>query len=172
MTGRLTAAAELREATRRFVASCTSASDDQWRFRPDANTWSIAHVMEHVAISNRNIHHMLSKRLLDSPIGDRSRGVTDGEIPYLFYRGEEPPNVAAPTGEWTDRRAAVEALEASARSIVDWADGVDADLRTVGVAHPVFGLLDGVQWLLFAAAHTERHRAQVIGLTRHSGVPA
>jgi hypothetical protein len=50
--------------------------------------------------------------------------------------------------------------------------GVRVDLRGVAVPHPVFGLLDGVQWLFFAAAHTERHRAQLIGLKRHCNFPA
>jgi hypothetical protein len=26
--------------------------------------------------------------------------------------------------------------------------------------------MDGIQWLLFVTAHTERHRAQLIGLKR------
>jgi hypothetical protein len=32
----------------------------------------------------------------------------------------------------------------------------------VGAPHPAFGLLDGEQWLLFASAHLERHRAQLL----------
>ena len=38
--------------------------------------------------------------------------------------------------------------------------------RFTFVPHPVFGLMDGLQWVLFAAAHTERHRAQLIGLIK------
>ena len=171
MNGKVAAKAQVREATERFVAECARATDGQWLFRPTPTQWSMAHVTEHVAISNGNIRQMLTKRLLDSPIGGRATDVVDVEIPYLFYRGDEPPNVATPTGDWTNRETAMEALSASARAILEWAGGVNADLRTVGIAHPVFGLLDGVQWLLFAAAHTERHRAQLIGLRRHQEFP-
>jgi hypothetical protein len=53
------------------------------------------------------------------------------------------------------------------RGIEQWAaENVGRDLRAIGTPHPVFGLLDGVQWLLFAGAHTERHRAQLIGLVK------
>jgi len=45
------------------------------------------------------------------------------------------------------------------RDLFMWADEVNIDLRAYGVAHPVFGLMNGMQWVLFAAAHTERHRA-------------
>jgi len=39
--------------------------------------------------------------------------VDDEEIPYLFYRGDEPPHVAAPTGTWIDRAVALADLDAS-----------------------------------------------------------
>ena len=162
---------QIREATERFLAQFATASDTQWTFRPSPNAWSMAHVTEHVATSNRNIARVLAKPLLSSPLAGRVPDVIDAEIPYLFYRGEEPPNVAAPAGDWTDRKVAAEALEASARAILDWLRGVSADLRTFGVAHPAFGVLDGVQWLLFVAAHVERHRAQLIGIRRHPDFP-
>lgn len=89
--------------------------------------------------------------------------MTDDEIPYLFYRGDEPPNVSQPTGAWTEIDAAVTALSTSADALIDWYRETDLDLRAWGAAHPVFGVLDAHQWLLFAQAHTERHRAQVVG---------
>lgn len=163
---------QIREAMARFLGELAPASPAQWQFRPSPTQWSMADVAEHVAIANRNIHQRLSERLLDSPVAGRALGVIDVEIPFLFYRGDEPPNIATPTGALADPGAAREALDAGARAILQWADGVDADLRAVGLPHPVFGLLDGVQWLLFAGAHVERHRAQIIGLKRHREFPA
>jgi hypothetical protein len=84
----------------------------------------------------------------------------------MAQRGDEPPNVATPSGAWTDRQLAIERFDANAGTLLEWADGTDADLRAVGLEHPVFGLLDGVQWLHFAEAHIERHRAQLLGLVR------
>lgn len=166
MREKIAAEAQLRAATERFLAECAQATQDQWRLHPSPGHWSMADVAEHVVVSNGNILRLLSRRLLECPIGTRTVDVTDAEIPYLFYRGEEPPDVAAPTGALRDREAAAEALDASARSILDWAGSVTVDLRSVGIAHPVFGLLDGIQWLSFAGAHVERHRAQLIGLRR------
>jgi hypothetical protein len=165
------AAEQVRTATQRFVAVCAGIKQSQWTFRPADTPWSMGHVTEHVAVSNRNICQLLTKRLLDNPTGGAPTAVIDAEIPYLFYRGEEPPNVATPSGGWTHAEA-VEALDTSARSILEWAAAVDTDLRTVGIAHPVFGLFDGLQWLLFVAAHTERHRSQLIGLQLHRDFPA
>jgi hypothetical protein len=153
----------LRDATERFIRQCGVATDTQWNARPNPHTWSMGDVAEHVSIANRGILARLSGSLLASPIG-LSPDVRDDEIPYLFYRGEEPPNIATPTGAWTSWSAAEPPFRDSATPLLAWAEDIDADLRAFGIAHPVFGLMDGIQWLLFAAAHTERHRAQLIGL--------
>ena len=171
MTTNAAAQALIREATERFLSECAHASASQWPFRPTPAHWSMAHVAEHVAISDRNIFRLLTQRLLDSRLDGRVTDVIDAEIPYLFYRGDEPPNVAPPTGDWK-KEAAHDAINANVRSILEWVATVDTDLRAVAVTHPVFGLLDGVQWLLFVAAHTERHRAQLIGLKRHPEFPS
>ena len=163
MSEKSAATAAIRGAAERLRADCARASEAQWSARPSADGWSVAHVAEHVAISNRGILATLGKRVATSPLAGRATDVLDLEIPYLFYRGEEPPQVATPTGRWT-QAAALDALDASSRALLDWAEDSALDLRAVGAPHPFFGLLDGIQWLLFAAAHMERHRAQVIGL--------
>jgi hypothetical protein len=159
----------VRDATLRFVEQCGVASVDEWNFRPKPQAWSMGDVAEHVSIANQGIVSRLSKTLLGSPLAGRVSDIIDDEIPYLFYRGDEPPNVATPTGVWTSWRDAKSTFKDSANRLLMWADEVTVDLRAYGVAHPVFGLMDGMQWILFAAAHTERHRAQLIGLKREAG---
>lgn len=156
------------EAAARFAAQCERASERQWTFRPDAGAWSMADVAEHVCIANRGILGRLSKSLLDASLAGRVPDVIDPEIPYLFYRGDEPPGVATPTGTWGPWVSVAGIFRQSFSAIHEWADATRIDLRAYGVMHPVFGVLDGVQWLLFIAAHTERHRAQVIGLEREA----
>jgi len=166
------AVANMRKASERFLAEGATASAAQWTFRPAPGQWSMAEVTEHVAIANQGILGLLSRRLRASELGASTPDVTDDEMPYLFYRGEEPENVGTPTGSWTARQEAAKAFGASVQPILDWADAADFDLRKCGIAHPVFGLMDGVQWLLFAVAHTERHRAQLVGLRKHKDFPS
>lgn len=171
MKGQREAVTEIREAAERFVAELVVATDEQWRFRPEPDVWSMSHVAEHVAKANDNLGRVLTRRLLDSPMPARMGDVIDAEIPYLFYRGDEPPNLATPTGDWMDRDAACERVNESSLRILTWSESVTVDLRSVGVSHPAFGLMDGIQWLLFAAAHLERHRAQLVGLKQHPAFP-
>ena len=55
--------------------------------------------------------------------------VDDEEIPYLVYRGDEPPHVAAPTGTWTDRAVALADIDASVQPFLD-----DARFDDVGAS--------------------------------------
>lgn len=68
MSDEVVAAGSLGEATQRFLATCACATEGQWPFRPSSTSQSMPDVTEQVAISNRNIHRTLAKRLLDSPI--------------------------------------------------------------------------------------------------------
>jgi uncharacterized damage-inducible protein DinB len=172
MTTKTDALANIRKASERFLAEGATASAKQWTFRPMPGQWSMAEVTEHVAIANQGILRVLSQHLQGSGLGAAKPDVIDDEIPYLFYRGEEPPNVGTPTGTWTALPEAAKAFGASVQPLLDWVAAADFDLRQCGVPHPVFGLMDGVQWLLFAVAHTERHRAQLVGLRRHKDFPS
>lgn len=153
------AARHVEEATERFVDVLTGLDVTTWTAIPPGGRWSMSEVLEHVTITNSLVMGLLERGL--EPIGDDVPDVTDDDMPYLFYDGEEPPHIATPTGTWSDRDQAVTALWASADALADWARTTDVDLRRHGLAHPVFGLFDGFQWVRFAAVHTLRHRAEL-----------
>ena len=170
MTTTTDAGALMQRRTDRFLESLSDLSERQWQYRPPSGSWSVSEVTEHVAIANRGVLGRLTKGLetpLSSPVG-----IADDEIPFLFYLGDEPPNVVTPTGEWDSFEDGTRELEATAQALIDFADGTDLDLRVHGGSHPIFGVLDGVQWLLFAGAHTERHRRQLIGYQLQGDFPS
>jgi uncharacterized damage-inducible protein DinB len=151
---------KLMQAALRFEGDCAKADQARWTARPNGVVWSMAQVAEHVTITNGILAGTFSRL---KPLGDRVLGVIDDEIPYLFYRGEEPTEFATPIGDWTDWNSRAGLFRASVARLEQECRQLQAP-RTVGASHPIFGLLDGVQWLMFASAHIERHRAQLIGL--------
>jgi hypothetical protein len=155
--------AQLQRSTDRFTDGLAAMSADAFVLRPGPGLWSASEITEHLTIANLGIHARLSKGLkaLASPVD-----LADDEFPYLFYRGDEPPNAAAPSGSWTDADDATGQFAASIEALIAWRTASDLDLRAFGAPHPVFGVFDAHQWLLFAQAHTERHRAQDLGLAR------
>lgn len=150
-----------RGAARRFLATCAGLSDTVWA-APRSGRHSIAEVAEHVALSNALFAARLA-RLATAADSDVSTPLEDGEIAHLFERAAEPPGIASPTGSWTDRRDALARIAESFEAATAPLASVP-DMRRRVAAHPLFGPMDGVQWALFAAAHTERHRSEIIGL--------
>jgi DinB superfamily len=161
MTTEVEAIGLIEAAADRLVRQCEGTVEPAWSWRPASNAWSVADVVEHVTISHGNTLRALGGlRALD-----RATQVDDVEIPYLFYRGEEPTGIASPTGAFlADRPAALRAFADSVARLKAHDLATHADLRGVGRPHPMFEVMDGIQWLLFTAAHLERHRAQIIGL--------
>lgn len=87
---------QISEATKRFIDVVDGIEAEAFVARPpDAGPWSVSEVVEHVGIANETILAVVSKRL--EPMTGPS-DLTDEEMPYLFYGGEEPANVGAPTG--------------------------------------------------------------------------
>lgn len=149
-----TAAARLTRIAQRLDAGC-------WNWSPSAGRWSPAQVVEHVILVNR----IGSRRLATLAPRLEPPAIDDLDIPYLFYQGDEPAGLADPTGQFPNRADALAALNEAAQALGASA-GLTPDLRSRAAAHPLFGIMDGVQWVMFYAAHMERHRAEIIGLER------
>lgn len=159
-----TALASFDRASARTVATCVDVPAQDWATRPAGRRHAIAEVLEHMALSN-DLFGARLRKIAEAPARDTPYAILhDDEIPHLFERVDEPPGIAEPTGAWTDVADAVRAFERSAAGVSSCVDLDDAQFRRRGARHPVFGPLDGVQWALFAAAHTERHRSEIIGL--------
>lgn len=158
-------AAQIETATERFVSVLAGVDARSWMITPETDHWNLSEVVEHVTLANRNlVTRLQSLQPIETP-----PDVTDDEMPYLFYQAPEPPAFAEPTGTWTEIDVAVEQLRASAKTLVEWEGDAGIDVRAHGFAHPLFGMLDGAQWLRFSAVHTWRHRAQLQALRRVIG---
>jgi hypothetical protein len=76
-----------------------------------------------------------------------------------------------PNGRWTTQEQIAAAFTASVDKLSDWVRATEVDLRAYGSIHPLLGMLDGVQWLLFAPAHARHHGRQVRQLRGRAEFP-
>jgi hypothetical protein len=151
--------AETRDA---LVESVTGLSTSQWDFRPTAMCWSIAGVTEHLALMERRIHIILS-RISGAPEAPAEWQKT--ELDEFIVR-EVPrrdnkvvaPELVCPTGCWSGPEAVQHFLEGRARTAELLAE---LSVRGRVIPHPIFGPMDGFQWLMATAAHTARHCNQI-----------
>jgi len=158
------AIASFARASKRTILTCVDVSPTHWVAHPRAGYHSMSEVVEHMALSNGLFAGRLEK-IFAAPARDSAYAVLeDEEIPHLFERVDEPPGIAEPGGSWVERDDALRRLEESAERVIAFGETGGSSPRMRGALHPLFGPLDGVQWALFAAAHTERHRSELIGL--------
>jgi len=158
-------AAQLRDDRAVLRAAVDLVPVDRRSERPAADRWSVAEVLEHVAMVEARTAAAFGAMAATAPM--RPDAATAG--PTLFDRGRlldrstkaPAPDFILPKGEM-DFVAAWAALERA------WCD-VDAlltsakgrDLSVIGRAHPFLGQLDGYQWLNSIGGHEVRHAAQI-----------
>lgn len=156
----------------------------QWKFRPGADRWSIADVMEHLALIEELFHARIVPRLREPsaavPDGDPERmdalvlawepdPSTGVVIPGRASLGDAPPQLR-PTRLWNPAES-VERFLASRTQTAGLLDPLWGGVRLHVVEHPAIGPLDGYQWVLFLAAHSARHTAQIRSIRAHPKFP-
>ena len=162
------ATARFERSTRSFLEVLDGVSERAWRLRPTGEAWSLADTVEHVVLANRLVCARLPQ-LLAAPLPPGTPRFDDAAISAGMFDTAAPPPIelAEPKGRFATRTEGIAALVQIHDELVAWASGTAADLRAHGLPHPVFGVFDGVQWILFAAAHTDNHLPQLRALRAH-----
>jgi len=159
------AVAALLAGASRTAQTCEGTPDAAWQARLAPGGYSMADVVEHMAQAQGQILGALQAALARGSRPQPFSTVADEEVPFAFIRNGEAPG-SGPSAAPLSREEAIAQLCASAAAIAEWNAGVSLDLRTVGLTHPDYGSLDGVQWILLAVAHTEMHRSDLMLLKR------
>jgi hypothetical protein len=167
---------ELTGTTDSFIAVLDGVSPAQWTFQPAPETWSVGQIAEHTTAVLRSSQRFLTTKLLQQRLPPDPPGprVTDEQIVNRMFdrtRRFSAPETVQPKGRWATREELLHAFVESRNTLAQWCAPLTINLREFGTPHPMFGLLDGIQWMVFIAAHTERHTHQILELKRVQGFP-
>jgi DinB superfamily len=168
------AQARLSESCDGLVAAVAGLSETQWQFKSAPGRWSIADVVEHLAVIEGRVHLVLAKmETAPSAPPDRDANKIDARIlrhvPDRSHSTPAPEHVR-PTGRWTAEAALNEYREARKKTAAIAASS--SCLRGRVIDHPILGPLDGHQWLLTASAHSVRHTQQILEVKAAPNFPA
>lgn len=145
------------------IESVSNLSNSQWHFKPDAEAWSIAEILEHLAIVESGVHNRIHQ-MPDASLSEESRSNSQIEetiirdVPRRTTKHKAPPPIC-PTGQWDPSETLAHFLERRNRTIDLLVEA--PCLRGRVVAHPVAGNWDGYQWILAVGAHSARHIEQI-----------
>lgn len=158
-------AAKYLEKTRDAVeASTKGLTSAQWTFQAAPEKWSVAQVVEHLALAEDLFFDTVTQKVMSAPAGaaDRDFKKTDAtvlaNVPDRSHKVQAPDELV-PTGRWSPQEALNHFVRSRARTIQYLQN--TPDLREHVMAGPTGAPLDAYEWILLAAAHSERHEKQI-----------
>jgi DinB family protein len=153
------------ETTKRNVLEATKGlSEAQWNFKPAPDRWSVAQVMEHIAAAEDYIRETAKEKVMTSPAGEPGRDIkkTDEAVLMLVpdrSHKAQAPEPLVPSNRFGSPEGSVRHFVESRAATEDFLKGT-AGLRDHVMDSPL-GKLDGYEFVLFIAAHSERHTKQI-----------
>ena len=153
------------ESTKKNVLEATKGlSDAQWNFKPAADRWSVAQVMEHIAAAEDFIRDILKEKVMVAPAGETGRDVKKTDEAVLAMVPDRTNKVQAPEPLVPTNRFG--SPDGSVKHYVESRGATEEFLKTTPglrdhVTDSPLGKLDGYEFVLFIAAHSERHTKQI-----------
>jgi hypothetical protein len=134
---------------------------------PLDGTWSLAQVVEHLAIVEDGVGRLVSTMIRD--VGEAMESEDTLVAPGMerlriwdpVARRIVAPDMVAPSGQLTFDDAVERQRTARQRLMAAYAAASGRALATVQRPHPVLGPLNGYQWGHMAAQHQQRHLTQI-----------
>jgi DinB superfamily len=169
------AVSHLRETARRVVEAVEKLSEAQWQFKLRPECWSAGENLEHLAIVEEFFLRNVAGEFGRAPLAARP-GEPEQADAAIWAKALDrsvqfkSPERITPTGRLS-RDNAVRWLEDCRARTIQFLQ-TTPDLRDHALHHPAVGPLDGYQWVLLIAAHTERHRLQILEVQASPEFPA
>jgi hypothetical protein len=157
------AAGHLAETRDGVLEAVRGLTDAQWRFKPAPDRWSALENVEHLVLVGRRVVEILG-RLAQSQAApvDRDFEAIDAFIlkDALDRSKKFPtPPIINPTGDLSPADA-IEQFSIGCAAIAERVK-IGPALRRNLISHPIYGPLDGYQWILLYGAHNARHTEQI-----------
>jgi len=150
---------------------------DQWTFRPDEETWTIAQCADHIATIEKLTFSMVSKRMQSAEPNPQRAAEVQKKTPWILQavpsrheRVKVPAGIENTSHSSTPQEFLQLFAERRAALLKYVADTEDPMHDRVS-PHMIFKDLDGCQWLLMISLHSERHAAQIAEVKAHAAFP-
>jgi hypothetical protein len=153
------------ESTKKNVLEATKGlSEAQWNFKSAPDRWSVAQVMEHIAAAEDFLQAMTKEKVMVAPAGEPGRDVKKTDeavlamVPDRTHKAQAP-EVLVPTNRFGSPEGSIKHFMESRAVTEDFMKNTTG-LRDHVMDSPL-GKLDAYEFVLFIAAHSERHTKQI-----------
>ena len=153
------------ESTKKNVLEATKGlSEAQWNFKPAPDRWSVAQVMEHIAAAEDFLRDTTKEKVMTAPAGEAGRDSKKTDeavlmmVPDRTHKAQAPEPLV-PSNRFGSPEGSVKHFSESRSATEDFLKSTGG-LRDHVMDSPM-GKLDGYEFVLFIAAHSERHTKQI-----------
>ena len=163
------------ESTKKGVLDATKGlSEAQWNFKPSADRWSVAQVMEHIAASEDFLRAADTEQVMKAPAGDPGRDVAKMDAAVIANVPDRSRKVQAPEPLVPTNRFG--SPEGSVKHFLESRGETEKFLKTTAglrshVGDSPMGKLDAYEFVLLIAAHSERHTQQILEVKADPNFP-
>jgi DinB superfamily len=163
------------EKTKQGVIDATKGlSDAQWNFKAGPDRWSIAQCMEHIAAAEDFIRGIVVEKVMVAPAvpGRDLKKTDDAVVAMIPDRSQkaQAPEPLVPTNRFGSPDASLKHFLESRDKTEDFLKTTPG-LRDHAVDSPLGTKLDGYQFILLIAAHSERHTKQILEVKADPNYP-
>jgi hypothetical protein len=173
---RSAALAELEASRYRLLRALDGLTQEQSQHCPASDRWSIAECAEHITAAEIPIPKLLKSPIaVDPPAEERSKILDKDDYVRGVLRDrsgrQEAPERLRPKGRFSTLEETIRTFQERRDANLDYLRATSDALRDWFAPHPFAGLIDGYQWILFLAAHTDRHAEQIEEIKGAPGFP-
>lgn len=167
----------LEQSRQEFFARIDGVSEEQWKWKPAPERWSVGETAEHIVLAEAMLFDFVEKAV-HSPANPDWEEQTKGKTEFI-ERVMAPrlgkasaPEPIVPTGKLTQAEVKTRFVE-QREKIMKFASGTEIAVKEHTAVHPfpVFGTLNAYQWLIYVPLHTMRHDKQIAEVKATPGYP-
>lgn len=141
-------------------------SEEQMKFKPSPEKWSINECLEHIAITETVIMTNVTSSFAQPANPEKRSEIkfTDEDIiKRLLDRSAKAKarEILLPKGNYATTKEIVEAFTIERNKAIQLIKTTNDDFRGRVLQHPAFGMIDAYQWILLMSAHVKRHTLQI-----------
>ena len=157
----------LNASKKKLLDAISGLSEAQWNFKPSPLKWSIAETAEHLVLAEDTIFSLVTERILKTPaaedgVSSKVENTAIFEAATDRSRRFQAPAVIRPKQKWETKDDLIKEFEKRRARTIAYVESTSDELHGHFLKNALFkDELDAFQWLLFAAAHNERHMAQI-----------
>jgi uncharacterized damage-inducible protein DinB len=142
---------------------------------PPSGGWSVAQIIQHVAIIDGRIAQLIERAIASAPASDEEPDIESvlhsRRVQAVLDRSVkvESLEMFVPTEQWSNEEGLQKLAAAHARLLAVVRSAAGKALTDIKYPHYLLGDLDMWRWMAFAGTHEARHAAQITDIARELG---